>query len=229
MRKWLDGEPVWSHERILKTWGIEFEMYRRAWSRRGLFTDRVMLGVESTVAMMHTRDKFIQEFGFAIPCAEVFKALAKYPTVVEIGAGSGYMTRLMRHAGIRCVGSDSGDGGYAHKVGRYDDWQIVAQGKTMVRRHRDSAIFCSWPAYEGIWFRQALKAMQVGQVMAVIREDATAEETAWDYFDDCFDVVERVDIPAFNYLNDFVDIRIKKRQRPRHGQRSEAISALADY
>jgi hypothetical protein len=218
MQRWLDGEPVWPYAKIMEEWGDNFEMYRRKW-RRGVseFRDRDFAAHRDlTVMMMDLRDKWIKKFGFAIPCAELFDELAKAEQVVEIGAGSGYLTGLMRLRGINVIGSDPHIGyGHVLKHGLYDHRQVIAQGKTMIRRHRDAVIFCSWPSLGETWFRQALKAMQIGQRIVMIFEESCAEATAREYLDACFDHETTIDIPAFTHLNDIALVYVKKRQRER--------------
>jgi hypothetical protein len=56
-------------------------------------------------------------------------------------------------------------------------------------------VFCSCPTLHSTWFRQMPKAMQVGQRLVVIRDDACGEDSAWTYLDDCFDGLGTIDIP----------------------------------
>lgn len=228
MQEWLHGEPVWPLARILETWGGQFEMYRRRWRKEvadamatGELTSRGSAEsyLRDGMAMMRLRDEWVLRFGFAIPCAELLDALAAAAPIVEVGAGTGYMTALMRHRGIDVIGSDYDFEGYnshGFMTGRFDKDQINGvQAKTMVRRHAERAVFCSWPTLNETWFRQMLRAMKIGQRVIVIREDACAEETAWQYLNDCFDPVAEIDIPAFQHLNDFASVHVKKRHRPK--------------
>jgi hypothetical protein len=210
MERWLAGESVWTHDKILKEWGPNFEMYRRRWNR-GDFS--LNLGVER----FQLRDEWIEKFGFAIPCAELLDELARAAHVIEVGAGSGYMTRLMRHRGIRVTGSDPCHGDHGFETGAHDDEQVKASGKTMVRRYPRSTVFCSWPTLRATWFRQMLKAMGIGQRLVVIREGACAEESAWQYLDDCFDETAVIDIPAFAFMHDYASVHVKKRQTNGNG------------
>lgn len=230
MRSWLNGEPVWTHDKIIETWGENFEMYRRRWARqlrekmneaektgkvtfdKGDVMRTVMRGVE----IYKLRDQWISEFGFAIPCAELLNELAKHEQVVEVGAGSGYMTRLMMNRGINVIGSDPMLEEFSFEQGKH---AVLAlrQAKTMARGNPHAAIFCSWPSLEQTWFRQMLQAMKIGQHLVVIREDACAEDSAWQYLDDCFDELATIDIPTFEHMNDYAQVCIKKRNRPRNG------------
>ncbi len=207
MDGWLSGDPVWPYAKILDIWGPEFEMYRKSWR---LTTNR-------SIERYRLRDRWVERFGFAIPCAELLDELAKSDLVIEVGAGTGYMTRLMYHRGIRVAGSDYGarrrESGHGFTIGQYDALQIQAPGKTMVRRCPKAGVFCSWPTLGATWFRQMLRAMTIGQRLIVIREDACAEESAWQYLNDCFDELAVINIPAFEFMNDYASVHIKKRQR----------------
>jgi hypothetical protein len=227
MRSWLNGEPVWSYAKILEVWGPEFEMYRRRWDRQ--FQEKMKQAQETGeitfdgdtmhiimrgVSILHLRDAWIAEFGFAIPCAELLDELAKHRQVIEVGAGSGYMTRLMLNQGINVIGSNPPLNDYTFEHGKY---AVLAlrEAKTMARANPDATVFCSWPTLKHTWFRQALKAMKVGQRLVVIREDACAEKTAWQYLDDCFEQTATIDIPTFEHMNDYASVHVKKRNRSR--------------
>jgi hypothetical protein len=191
MEKWINGEePVWPYAKILHLWGPDFEMYRKSWRRRDA-SESIALSAMRTVAMHQLRDDWINTYGFAIPCAELLDELATSDFILEVGAGSGYMTNLMRRRGIRVLGTDyapPGKNEYRFDTAQYDPYQVMIQGKTAVRRYREAdTVFCSWPSYDHTWFRQMLKAMQIGQRLIVIREDATGDETAWNYFDESFE------------------------------------------
>jgi hypothetical protein len=228
MRAWLDGEPVWSYAKILETWGPEFEMYRRRWDRQfqekmkqaeatGAITfesDDMLRTVVRGVSILHLRDAWIAEFGFAIPCAELLDELAKHRQIVEVGAGTGYMTRLMLNRDINVIGSNPPLNDYTFELGKY---AVLAlrQAKTMARANPDATVFCSWPTLRHTWFRQMLRAMKIGQHLIVIREDACAEATAWQYLDDCFEELSTIVIPTFEHMNDYASVHVKKRNRSR--------------
>ena len=217
MRSWATGQPVWSHDEIIERWGRDFLMYRRAWARgemdptlevRGGIDDRV----ERTKVMYDTRTKAIHEFGFSIPCKELLDALEAHQPIVEVGAGSGYLTALMRHRNIDVVGTDSGLGHSWIQLGVYDPAQQRMPAKRAVRHYRDRNVFCSWPSLQETWFRQALRAMRIGQKAIIVEEDACAEETTWDYRAAAFKELADIPIPAWPMLNDRAAVWVKKRE-----------------
>jgi hypothetical protein len=224
MQAWMDGEAVWPYQRIIDDWGGAFEDWRKQMSRH---LAKITAGEPSTfiehnsnlqMALFAVRDEYVARFGFAIPCAELLDALAQHGPIVEIGAGSGYMTRLMRLRGIDVIGTDidihtEDSHGHGFIVGEHDPHQIGrASGKQAVRRFPERTVFCSWPTYRATWFRQALRAMRRGQKLIMIREDCIADETAYQYLDDCFDELGTVDLPVFPYIHDYAAIYVKRRQ-----------------
>lgn len=205
MDRWVCGvEPVWAYQKILDMWGDDFTMY---WKHIGLNNDFARAG-----ALFGVRQDFIKKYGFAIPCAELLDTLAESKLVVEVGAGSGYMTALMRTRDINVVGSNPlVKFQYSFAVGRYDVFQVAAQAKTMVRRYPEATIFCSWPSLDETWFRQMLRAMRPKQRLVTILEECCAEETAREYLDSNFTLEKTIDIPAFPSLNDLVYVYRKVR------------------
>lgn len=221
MRSWAKGEPVWSHDEIIECWGTDFQMYRTAWARGELDAERTLdVRVERTKLLYDLRTKAIHEFGFSIPCKELLDALVLHQPIVEVGAGSGYMTALMRHRGIDVVGTDSGIGHSWITLGAHDQFQLLKPAKRAVRHYRDRTVFCSWPSLQETWFRQALRAMRVGQKAIIVEEDACAEESTWDYRNKAFDMIANIPLPAWPMLNDRAAVWVKKREVP-VGKREE--------
>jgi hypothetical protein len=206
MEAWLSGEPVWPYSRIIEVWGKDFECwYTGRWS------------LSFAMDIYYTRQEWIRRFGFAIPCAELLDELAHYSHVVDVGAGSGYMTKLMRLRGINAVGSDfdvRGQSQYSFRIADHDPDQVTGtEAKTMARRFPDATIFCSWPSYDETWFLQLLRAMRVGQRLVVIRESACASDDAWEYLDKCFVKERTIALPVFPLIRDFAGVYLKKRNR----------------
>jgi hypothetical protein len=224
MQRWLDGEPVWPYNQIIEAWGREFMDWRVRWRELAEertsgadVNERTKLRLGREMALYEVRMEYVGRFGFAIPCRELIDALIEAAPVVEVGAGSGYMTRLMRNAGIDVVGSDiddhKDDSGHGFIVAEHDPEQVSGvEAKTMARRHPERTVFCSWPSYKETWFRQMLRAMRIGQKVIVIREDCCADETAWHYLDACFEPVAEIELPCFPMVHDYAGVYVKRRQ-----------------
>jgi hypothetical protein len=203
MRAWMAGRPVLPYADILARWGAEFEMYRHAWhnDRPGRY--------DRSAALFSLRWSWVAEFGFAIPCAELLDALAQHQPINEIGAGSGYMTALMRARAIDVIGTDRQRQRYPFKFKHHDPMQLRLDARTVVLRYPARTVFCSWPSFGRTWFRQALQVMRVGQRVILVREESCAEESTWSYLDRYFDQEADIRIPAWPHMNDSAEVWVK--------------------
>jgi hypothetical protein len=215
---WVHGQKVDTLQEFLAMHGRAFRNYRYTLSDM----DFVLNGPEfvpqyAVSAMMHRfneRERYISELGFSIPCQEVLDFLAGCQPILEIGAGTGFWSRLLANRGVDVIATDTGLSGkrgyYGFVVGSLHP-TIQLQGKTAVRRFPDRNVFCSWPTLNHTWFRQAVRAMRIGRMLIVVREDAVAEDSAWDYIERAFVQVANIEIPCFENLHDHVEIWLKKR------------------
>ena len=211
MEGWLNSHPVPSYREIIRKWGNEFITYRLRMSREDYSIPKIDYGG----VLFNLRDKCIQKFGFSIPCLELLDVLEQYQPLVEIGAGTGFITALAKNHGIDIIGTDPRCEKHWFDHGLYDHDQIEFQGKTAVRHFSDRNVFCSWPSYQRTWFRQALKAMKIGCTLIIVDEDCCAEDTAKEYLQKCFECKETIFIPSWPMIHDQVYVYRKVRQNPK--------------
>lgn len=207
MRRWLDGTPVPSREVFLSTFGTAYINYR---IRCDAFYGFDAGAIDIFSQQRRQRRHFIDKYGFSIPISEAIDALRKYSPLLEIGAGSGYWSRLMRNEGIDVVATDpSCDAFYGFDVGKHFPVEPLP-GKTAVRHYPRRNVFCSWPSLKHTWLRQAARAMRPGRTLIVVREDSTADERTWDYIEGTFRHVENIEIPCWSGTHDWIEIWIKR-------------------
>lgn len=216
MRSWLNGAPVPRHAELLKRWGKDFLMYRDAWLTPGHLDEPFDVAESARRQSEWFRireEQAIPEFGFSIPCAEVLDALAEHQPILEIGAGTGYWTALMRHRGIDVIGTDPDEQGWWKQVGQYDPTQVKLEARQALRQWSDRTVFCSWPSYKEIWFHQALKTMYVGRRLILIEEDVCADDNTWKYRDRNFELLAPIRVPAWPGMNDRCGVWRKEQRR----------------
>ena len=82
-----------------------------------------------------------RHFSWAVPTEEAIMCIRKYATdVIEIGAGSGYWTWLMRQAGITVAAFDAGPPPFT--------WSEVCNGdERALCKIQMSALFLCWPPW----------------------------------------------------------------------------------
>jgi len=161
--------------------------------------------------LLHTvRYTAIHRFGFVIPSRELLDQLQCHQPILEVGAGSGYITALMRHRGIDVIGTDALRQNYGFVFGAYDANQLTMNATEAVRRFPDRNVFCAWPTLGSTWLRYALQAMTVGRRAILIEESACAEPSTWQYRDRCFGRESSIDIPIWPGMHDYAATWIKK-------------------
>lgn len=164
-----------------------------------------------------TRHDFIKEFGFCIPCSEALDACAIYAPLVEVGAGSGYWTKLLQNRNVDCIATDPAilypTKQYPVPNGKFVP-TLPLHGKTAARRFRDRNVLMVWPSYGGTWARQCLKAMSIGRSILAVTEGASgccAEDGFFEVLDQCFVSEGEVELPVFWGLHDRMEIWRKVR------------------
>lgn len=199
MNDWIDGKPIWSYKRIIKEWGHNFA------GRPGYSLIHYSSSdFQNRTALSMARHWFVAAFGFAIPCAELIEALRKLQPVLEVGAGTGYMTAMARAQGVDIVGTDLGHGGHGFEVGARDPRQIRIGATAAVQspKWRKRTVFSSWPT-KGGWFENAVKAMQRDRHITVISDESCCASTAaWAYMEKRFGIVDEIPLPSWPNMDD---------------------------
>lgn len=112
-----------------------------------------------------------RHYSWAIPTEEALKTIAARSLrgVVEIGAGGGYWTMLLRARGVDVVAYDADpDGEEGWFSG--EPWTFVERGDhTRVTDHPDRTLFLCWPSYQGDWTHEVVELYR-GDTVILISE-----------------------------------------------------------
>jgi hypothetical protein len=148
------------------------------------------------------RGAFVANWGFSIPCAEAISALHSLSPLVELGAGSGYWTALMRAAGADMVATDKvseGSPGYDLTAGLHCQIEPLC-GLSAVQAHPSRNVFCSWPTELDDWCAEAAAAIQPGRYLGLIskgRGGNVGSDALFDLLDKAFTPKGEIVIPQF--------------------------------
>ena len=163
-------------------------------------------------SLREVRKAFRRVWGFSIPCREAVEALrALGHPLVEIGAGSGYWTALLRAAGLDVVATDlesEGEGPYGSGLGRHAAVEALG-GPEAVAAYPDRDVFCSWPTEGGAWCAQAVGGIAIGRAFALIGDPSggvTGTPGLHELLADRFETVAVVEIPQFPRVDDRLTI-----------------------
>ncbi|HEX7948512.1 MAG TPA: hypothetical protein VF495_27860 [Phenylobacterium sp.] len=168
-------------------------------------------------ALREVRKAFQRVWGFSIPCREAVEALRglDHP-LVEIGAGSGYWTALLRAAGLDIVATDleaEGEGPYGSGLGRHALLEALG-GPQAVRAYPSRDVFCSWPSQGADWCAEAVREIAVGRAFALIGDlpgGVTATPALHEVLAERFDLETVVEIPQFPRVDDRLTIHRRVR------------------
>jgi hypothetical protein len=96
-------------------------------------------------------ETYTHKYGWAIPNDEAILEIAKYPPIVEIGAGTGYWAWLLRQLGVDVLAFDKypPDKSAAHDSGFHSGagtWTEVLTGdESVLDSMYDQTLFLCWP------------------------------------------------------------------------------------
>ena len=106
-----------------------------------------------TPRMGETRGEYIKHHSWAIPSEKALKAIIKYSPngCLELGAGNGFWTSLLRDRGLDVVAVDP----QAKRV--FTKWTEVEVGNhQMAARYPERSLLMVWPSNRKPWASQAL-------------------------------------------------------------------------
>lgn len=154
------------------------------------------------------RTPFIARFGFALAFDETIRGIAKYGPLLEVGAGTGFLSHVLAQAGADIVATDpgTGDHGFRHDAYR----RILPLGAVAaIRRHPGRAVLMSWPSRLVPWAMRAAQEIPVGGILIHVGEGkggCTGTRGFYAVLGECFEHVERLPLAQFHGLRDTCDV-----------------------
>ena len=148
------------------------------------------------------RRAYIRRWGWSIPCAEAVAALRELEPLVEIGAGTGYLTAMMRAAGHDAIATDlkaTGEVSYQLRIGEWAPSEALGAPEA-VAKYPGRDVLCAWPAPGEAWSGEAAAAMAPGRHLALVgkaRGQDTGSEALFDLLHTGFVLEAEVEIPQF--------------------------------
>ena len=147
-----------------------------------------------SMSAMMIREMFVAQIGYCAPTAAFVDAFKSMPTVLEVGAGRGYLSAILRQGGLDAIATDQ-DPLYMSAnpyLTEYQDIPGIAgtldipvealDAKAAIAKYPGRTLLCSWPSLDSDWIGQAALCLAPGQKIAVIGEggDATGDDCMFD-------------------------------------------------
>lgn len=150
------------------------------------------IGLSMTAMML--RDIYIAEFGFSVPTPALIDLMKKFGPILEVGAGQGYLSQVLRHAGIDAIATDANPGHMKAVRARATSEENlpprerhlpveILNAEDAIKTYPGRTILCSWPDYQSNWITKAAAGMAKNQRLAVIGEGyggCTGEDGLFD-------------------------------------------------
>jgi len=147
------------------------------------------LGV-STLGFMMGRDHYIAQYGFVLLTAECVDDLANLlagKAVLEVGAGTGFLSHCLAEKGVNVLAQDLASPGEASPYRFQKKWKLDHIGPfEEVLTDKYDAVLISWPCMGSRFAFNVAKAMVQGQVLVYQGEGAggcTASDAFFDYME----------------------------------------------
>lgn len=149
------------------------------------------------------RVSFNMLVGFTIPNQALIRHLAAAP-LVEIGAGTGYLSALANQAGGDAIATDRMEPAHQNRryyfvTGAHFAGQIALRAVEAVKDFPERDVLCSWPDPRSNWLNGALRAMKPGRTLTLlINRGCCGNEALWNVLAAHFDFTRSFDLPEFN-------------------------------
>lgn len=173
---------------------------------------------DSQIERHYFREFFIKEFGFAAPSKKTFGTIARYSPLLEIGAGTGYWSRMLdRFYRCNIIATDlkSGMSSYKFQIGKYFQVNEMS-AKDSIKQYYDRNVFLSWPSYNDPWAADAIQDMKPGQFLIYIGEGeggCCADDNFFKILNNDFDEIESEKMLQFFWIHDYLSIYRKKESK----------------
>lgn len=125
------------------------------------------------MALFMSRMDITTQFGFVLPGPSFVAQVGRAGPLVEIGAGRGFLSALLRRHGVDCIATDADPNTSQYAWTPRPDWPVlVMDAQEAITTHPDRAVLCAWPSLGHPWAGEAVAKMQPGQTLFLIGEGA---------------------------------------------------------
>jgi len=182
----------------------------RAEVEEALGLGSIRIELENRERIDKWREECILKFGFSIPCSEVVEALILDSPLVEVGAGTGYWTKILKDAGADIVATDIDVWKNSKLVFGVNIKKMDAA--KAIKIHPNRNVFMSWPSFAEPWAAEMAKEIQPGRLLFYLGEwkGCTADDEFHEFVADNFEDRGAVEVPKWPCVHDRLYILRRK-------------------
>lgn len=192
------------------TWDKEHNPFLSEWwvgrNPYDIFDSRYYSNIVSQFA---TRTKCIEKYGFAVPTEKILREILKVSPkgILEVGAGTGYWSKLLQLLGADVIACDDGSGVYPFKIGAF--FQIEPVGYQQIFRRKEvheRTLLAVWPSVDNLKIFNGYKGDTVAYV-GEINDGCTGYDPE---IEKTWEMVKQVEIPVWEGIHDSLGIFKRK-------------------
>lgn len=166
--------------------------------------------VHQTIAWpkhLDERPTLVQRYSWALPTDEALAVIARYAPVVEMGAGGGYWSHLMRERGIDVIAYDREHPHSDNYFARHLWTKIEPGGPAVLGDHGDRSLFLCWPPNSSAMATNCLKRWPGAHLIYVGEwRISTGSRGFHDRLEAGFELVEKLSIPQWEGMYDMLTV-----------------------
>lgn len=209
LEKDKEGAEKWATPFAPTTWDREHNPFLSEWwTSHNHLPDRWGF-LPPALNEFKARTQCIEKYGFAVPTEKVLREILKVSPkgIVEVGAGSGYWSKLLQLLGGDVIACDDGSGLYPFQVGAFFPVEPISYEKLFrTKAVHGRTLLVVWPSTDNL----KIFASYQGDTVVYVGEmgdgctgyDSKIEET-WE-------LAKTVEIPVWDCIHDSLGIFKRK-------------------
>jgi hypothetical protein len=153
------------------------------------------------------RPALVQRYSWAVPTNAAIDLVARYAPLVEMGAGGGYWTHLLRERGVDVIAYDRERPHDDNYFARHQWTHIEPGTPRSLRQHSDRSLLLCWPPKGSAMATNCLKQWH-GEHLVHVGEwkISTGSPAFYDRLETGFDLVAELSIPQWEGIHDTLTV-----------------------
>jgi hypothetical protein len=157
------------------------------------------------------RPALVQRYSWALPTDAALDLVARYAPLVEMGAGGGYWTHLLRQRGVDILAYDRERPHDDNYFARHQWTQVDPGTPRVLRDHPDRSLFLCWPPSRSAMATNCLKNWRGRHVVHVGEwRISTGSSGFHDRLEAGFELVDKLSIPQWEGMYDMLTVWRRK-------------------
>jgi hypothetical protein len=168
------------------------------------------------------RRTFISQISFAIPCKEALDTIRiNSPSLIEIGAGTGYWSALLARAGVDTLACDTAQqvSRFGQSIGAYHPVAHLSAGR-FIKLNPGRDVLMAWPDHSATWSARLADKMHCNRLLYLIGEGrggCTGCDELFEVLDADFEEVADIQIPQWEGIHDRLTVHRKVKGKQANG------------